>query len=95
MDEPQTSNEVDQLWSEIWENDKSHNKAAEWIRKQEELLKQRQNQPWRAIDADEVAHAIKNSATGNHQEKQSYQLLAQTLCISTHEDMSKSQKRVE
>ena len=62
MDEPPTSDEVDQLWSEIWENDKSHNEAAEWIRKQEELHKQRENQSWKPIDANEVTHAIKKSS---------------------------------
>ena len=39
-----------------------YNDAAEWIRKQEELHKQRENQSWRAIDADEVTHAIKKSS---------------------------------
>ena len=31
-----TPDEVE-FWSEIWENNKSHNEPAEWIRKQEEL----------------------------------------------------------
>lgn len=29
MDEPPTSDEVEQLWIEIWENNKSHNEAVE------------------------------------------------------------------
>lgn len=68
MDELPTSDEVKQFCSEIWENDKSNNESTEWIRKQEELLKERESQPWRAI-YDRSPMPSKNPATGNHQEK--------------------------
>ena len=90
MDETPTSHEVEQFWSEIWENDKSHNEAAEWIRKQEELHKQRENQPWRAIDADEVTHAIKKSSNWKSPRKDKVTNFWLKQLVSIHEDMSKT-----
>jgi len=43
VDELPTSDEVEQFCSEFWENEKSNNEATEWIRKQEELLKERES----------------------------------------------------
>ena len=57
-----TSEEVEQFWSEIWENNKSHNETAEWIRKQEEQHKEQESQPCQTINADRVTHAVKKSS---------------------------------
>ena len=70
MDERPTSEEVEQFCteeveqfcSEIWENNKSHNETAEWIRKQEEQHKEWESQPCQAINADRVTNAVKKSS---------------------------------
>ena len=82
--------EVEQFWSEIWGNNKSHNEAAEWIRKQDELHKQRESQPWRAIDADEVTRAIKKSSNWKSPGKDKVTNFWRKHHISIHGDMSKA-----
>ena len=90
VDEPPTSDEVEQFWSEIWENDKSHNESAEWIRKQEELHKQRESQPWRGIDAHEVTLAIKKSSTWKSPGKEKATNVWLKHLVSIHGDVSKA-----
>ena len=66
MDEPPPPEEVVDFWSKIWENDKSHNKNAEWIKKHEVLHKDQQSQPWKAIETEETTYAIKKAVTESH-----------------------------
>ena len=49
VDEPPPLEEVVDFWSKIWENDKSHNKNAEWKKKHEVLHKDQQSQLWKAM----------------------------------------------
>jgi len=82
--------EVEQFWSEIWGNNKSHNEAAEWIRNQDELHKQRESQPWRAIHADEVTRAIKKSSNWKSPGKDKVTNFWRKHHVSIHGDMSKA-----
>ena len=59
VDEPPPLEEVVDFWSKIWENYKSHNKNAEWIKKHEALHKDQQSQPWKAIDTEETKGKVK------------------------------------
>lgn len=90
MDELTTSDEVEQFCSEIWENNKSHDEAAEWIRKPEELHKQRESQPWRPIDANEVTHAIKKSSNWKSPGKENVTNFWLKHLVSIHGDYVKS-----
>ena len=74
----------------MWMNRQIPYEAAEWIRKQEELHKQRENQPWRAIDADEVTHAIKKSSNWKSPRKDKVTNFWLKHLVSIHEDMSKA-----
>ena len=49
--EPPTLDEVEEFWANIWENDKTHNENAEWIKRLEDTQKELESQSWVAITA--------------------------------------------
>lgn len=58
MTVPPTLDEFEELWANFWENDTIHNETAERIKRLEDMQKNLENQPWVAIDAQEVTSAI-------------------------------------
>ena len=48
--EPPSINEVDKFWKKIGSNEKEHNEEAEWIKREEEKMKETEQQEWENIE---------------------------------------------
>ena len=59
--EPPTLDEVEEFWANIWENDKTHNENAKWIKRLEDMQKNLESQSWAAINAQEVTKCHKQN----------------------------------
>ena len=90
MDEPQPLEEVEDFWSKIWENDKSHNKNAKWTKKHEVLHKDQQSQPWKATETEETTYAINKSRNWKSPDIDKVTNIWLKNPISIHQDMAKA-----
>ena len=60
--EPPPLDKVEDFWSKIWEDEKHHNDAAEWIKEEQDRLKSQPLQEWADINKPEVALALKKAS---------------------------------
>ena len=54
--------EIKEFWSNIWENEKYHDETAEWIRQQDEMMKNQPSQEWQDIENVEVILTLKKTS---------------------------------
>ena len=90
VDKLPTSDEVEHFCSEIWERDKCNNEATEWIRKKEELLKEQESQPWRAMMLTRSPTPSKKSSNWKSPGREKVTNFWLKHLVSIHEDMSKA-----
>ena len=62
VNNPPTTEEVETFWSNIWENEKEHNRNASWIKQQENQLDEIEIQPWSPISIAEAKASIARSS---------------------------------
>ena len=60
--EPPEIREVEEFWSKIWEDNKSHNSEAQWIKDQEKVIENQEQQRWHDISKEEAILAIMKSS---------------------------------
>ena len=60
--EPPEICEVEEFWSKIWEDNKSHNSEAQWIKDQEKVTENQEQQRWHDISKEEAILAIMKSS---------------------------------
>lgn len=60
--EPPTLLEIEEFWRKIWEEEKTHNGTAEWIKKEEERTSYQTQQEWRDIQKSEVTIALRKAS---------------------------------
>ena len=58
---PPSIKDVEKSWKKIGSNEKEHNKEAEWIKREEERMKQTEKQEWEDIESKEVEFSPKKS----------------------------------
>ena len=49
VEKPPPIEEIEAFWNNIWENEKHHDEKAEWIRQQDEMMKNQPTQDWKDI----------------------------------------------
>ena len=59
--EPPSIKEVEKFWKKIWSNEKEHNEEAGWIKREEERMKETEQQEWEDIELKEVEFSLKKS----------------------------------
>ena len=62
VNEPPKIQEVEDFWSKIWENNKTHNSNASWIKEQEKMNEHQEPQKWNDITKEEAVLAIMKSS---------------------------------
>ena len=63
--DPSSLEEVETLWSKIWENNKTHNNSAHWIQEQAKENRHVPTQEWSEVTTEETIKAIhKTTANG-------------------------------
>jgi len=60
--EPPEIREVEEFWSKIWEDNKSHNIEAQWIKDLEKVTENQEQQRWHDISKEEAILAIMKSS---------------------------------
>ena len=60
--EPPEIPEVEEFWSKIWEDNKSHNSEAQWIKDLEKVTENQEQQRWHDISKEEAILAIMKSS---------------------------------
>ena len=58
VNEPPTIEEVEEFWSKIWENNKTHNDQATWIQQEQDKHKNLMSQEWSEINITETTASI-------------------------------------
>ena len=59
--EPSSIKDVEKFWKKSWCNEKEHNEEAEWIKREEERMKETEQQEWEDIELKEVEFSLKKS----------------------------------
>ena len=59
--EPPSIKEAEKFWKKIWSNEKEQNEEAEWIKREEERMKQTEQQEWEDIELKEIELSLKKS----------------------------------
>ena len=59
--EPPSIKEVEKFWKKIWSNEKEDNEETEWIKREEERMKETEQQEWKDIELKEVEFSLKKS----------------------------------
>jgi hypothetical protein len=60
--EPPPPDKIEEFWSKIWEEDKHHNEAAQWIQEEQDRLENKPLQEWTEIMKTEVTLALKKAS---------------------------------
>lgn len=58
VNEPPQKQKVKNFWSKIWEDNESHISDASWIKHQEKLNENQEQQEWTEFTKEETLHAI-------------------------------------
>ena len=92
--EPPTLDEVEEFWANIWENDKTHNENAEWIKRLEDTQKELESQSWVAINAQEVTSATNKTNNWKSPGKDKVPNFWLKYLESLHEDMAREYTKI-
>ena len=57
--EPPPIKEVEKFFKKIWSNEKQHNEEAAWIKREEERMKEIEQQEWEDIELKEIEFSLK------------------------------------
>ena len=89
VNEPPPLDEIETFWKIILEDDKHHNDAAEWIRKQEEIYDNSPLQEWKDITMGEVTAALRRSSNWKSSGIDKVPNVWLKNCESLHEDLAR------
>ena len=70
--EPPPIKEVEKFWKRIRSYEKEHNEEAEWIKREEERMKETEQQECEDMELKDVKFSLKKSQNGNPQDLTSY-----------------------